>query len=370
MTKTKKIIIGVVAAAIVVAALILLLIYKGWLPSVGGDDNVAYVQKVSSLTGQTSTVDRYGGVIESQKAQTYKKDTSRDIEEVYVKIGDTVVVGSPLFKYDVRTSENNIASIKLDIEALNNEISYLQGQSNSTEIQLQISERQLEIKQKQADLARYEQEIANAEVRSEIAGIVKGVNASNDNDSADQAVVTITEIGEFRVKGKVSEQSISTISQGMPVIVRSRVDETQTWNGTISKIETEPATNQENEYGYYYSSGERSSSYPFYVSLEATVGLMLGQHVFIEPDYGQGSVTPKEGVWIDQSFVITEDEGNSFVWLSNNGRLAKRTVELGEMNMDDFTVEILSGLSLDDSIAWPDDTLKEGMKTKDISKAE
>lgn len=369
MTKTKKIIIGVVAAAIVVAALILLLIYKGMLPSVGGDGSVAYVQKVSSLTSQTITVDRYAGVIESQKAQTYKKDNSRDIEEVYVKLGDTVVVGTPLFKYDVRTSENNIASIKLDIEALNNEISYLQSQGTSTEIQLQISERQLEIKQKQADLARYEQEINNSEVKSEIAGIVKGVNASNDNDTADQAVVTITEIGEFRVKGKVSEQSISTISQGMQVIVRSRVDETQTWNGTISKIDTEPATNQENEYAYY-NSGERSSSYPFYVSLDATVGLMLGQHVFIEPDYGQGTTVQKEGVWIDQSFVITEDDGSSYVWLSNNNRLTKRTVELGEFDADQFTVEITSGLSIDDSIAWPDDTLKEGMKTKDISEAE
>ena len=367
MTKRKKIIIGIVAAVVLIAALILFFIYKGLVPSIGGGGEVAYVQQVSTITGYDLTVDRYAGVVESQTAINYKKDADRTIEEVYVKEGDTVSKGTALFKYDVRSSENNIASINLDIEGLTNEINYLKSQGNSTEITLQISERELEIKQKQADLKRYQQEIEQAEVHSEITGVVKAVNErGEDGNGNDQPVVVISETGEFRVKGKVSEQSISTLSNGLSVIVRSRVNENETWKGSISKIDTENTSNDGgNEYDFY-GGGERSTSYPFYITLESTVGLMLGQHVFIEPDYGQSDAGSKDGLWIDQSFVVFDDEGKAYVWAERNGKLDKRPIEVGQTDETDFTIKIESGLTKEDYIAWPDETLREGMKTADV----
>ena len=370
MTKKKKLIIGIVAAIILIAVLGLLAVYKGMIPSIGaGSGEVVYVQSVRGLTAMDFSVDRYGGIIESQKAITYKKDPDRKIESVFVKVGDMVTKGTPLFKYDVRSSENSIASIQLDIEALNNEISYLQSQGNSTEIQLQISERQLEIRQKQQDLKKYQQELEQSEVKSEITGVIKAVSETGqDANGMEQPIITMSETGEFRVKGKVSEQSIGTLIAGMPVIIRSRVNEDQTWTGVISKIESEPASNsQEN---MYYEGGDKATSYPFYVTLDSTVGLMLGQHVYIEPDYGQSEIKAKEGLWIDQSFVAYDDDGNPFAWVSRNGRLTKRALALGEMDDMDYTVEIVSGLSEDDLIAWPDETLQEGMKAQNIAEGE
>ena len=53
-----------------------------------------------------------------------------------------------------------------------------------------------------------------------------------------------------------------------------------------------------NNDGYYMgSSGTTATKYPFYISLDSTDGLMLGQHVYVEADYGQGDV--KEGLWLD-----------------------------------------------------------------------
>ena len=31
-----------------------------------------------------------------------------------------------------------------------------------------------------------------------------------------------------------------------------------------------------------------ASKYPFYVTLDSSDGLLMGQHVYIEPDHGQG----------------------------------------------------------------------------------
>ena len=71
----------------------------------------------------------------------------------------------------------------------------------------------------------------------------------------------------------------------------------------------------------------------------------------------------KEGVWIDSFYLGYDESGNSYVWLSDNGRLKKQTVETGEMDEMTSLVEITSGLDEDDYIAWPDETYTEGMKT-------
>ncbi|MBO4235508.1 MAG: HlyD family efflux transporter periplasmic adaptor subunit [Firmicutes bacterium] len=365
MSKTTKIIIAIILILVLLAGGYFA--WRKWGGSTGAVEDAIYMQKVSDLTSYSFSVDRYSGVVEAQKTQGYKCDPQRTVEEIYVAVGDEVKIGTPLFRYDVRTAENSIESIKLDIEGLSNEIEVLRSGGNSTEIQLQISERELEIRQKQAELERHQQEIDQAEVLSTIDGVVKAVSQEigKDSNGGDLPVVAVTETGEFRVKGKVSEQTIGSISPGMEVIIRSRVDENTTWAGKIGSIETEPASQNNN--GYYEESGEKSSVYPFYVQLDTTEGLMLGQHVFIEPDYGQSEIEIKEGIWLDMSFIAYDDAGNPFVWSAERGKTVKVPVELGEIDENTYTIQILSGLTEDSLITWPDETLEEGMKAIDIS---
>ena len=72
---------------------------------------------------------------------------------------------------------------------------------------------------------------------------------------------------------------------------------------------------------------QQSSSYPFYVTLDSADGLMLGQHVYIEPDFGQQEV--KEGIWLYGSYLVFEEE-TPYVWAADaDGRLKKCQVETG-----------------------------------------
>lgn len=370
MTKKRKITIAAICAALILIALAAFFILKGRGNTDSGDG--VYMQKISDLGGYNFSVDRFSGVVEAQKTQSFKKDPEKKVEEIYVKVGQEVKVGTPLFKYDVKETEHQIQSTNLDIEGLNNEIAVLRGAGGSTEIQLQISEKELEIRQKEAELEQYQQELDHAEVLSSINGIVKLVteDGSSNNSGEELPVVAITEMGEFRIKGKVSEQSISSLYPGMEVIVRSRVDESQIWKGSISTIETDPSggNNENSGYGFYDGeSTEKASSYPFYVNMDNTDGLMLGQHVFIEPDYGQSQEVIKEGLWIDMSFVVQEEDGTSYVWSSERGKVVKKVIETGEIDEENYTIEILSGLSEDDLIAWPDETIEEGMKAIELT---
>ena len=45
-----------------------------------------------------------------------------------------------------------------------------------------------------------------------------------------------------------------------------------------------------------------SSSYPFYVEMDSSEGLMLGQHVYIEMDYGQTDA--RDGLWLDEYYIV------------------------------------------------------------------
>ena len=93
----------------------------------------------------------------------------------------------------------------------------------------------------------------------------------------------------YRIKGTVNEMNVGSIIEGEPVIIRSRVDENQVWKGTMGSVDRESTNSQSssNAWGMMDASGDSqtsSTTYPFYVELQSSEGLMLGQHVYIEPD--------------------------------------------------------------------------------------
>ena len=105
-----------------------------------------------------------------------------------------------------------------------------------------------------------------------------------------------------------------------------------------------------------------SSKYPFYVKLEGKGdGLLMGQHVYIEPDYGQEDETDVNAINLP-SYFINDADGNPWVWAKNSkDKLEKRNLKLGEYNGETDTYPVLDGLTAEDYIAFPDDSLKAGM---------
>ncbi|MBS6510505.1 MAG: efflux RND transporter periplasmic adaptor subunit, partial [Clostridiales bacterium] len=106
-----------------------------------------------------------------------------------------------------------------------------------------------------------------------------------------------------------------------------------------------------------------ASKYPFYVELESSENLLMGQHVYIEPDLGQGA--QKEGIWLPSAYLMMEEE-KAFVYAANTwGKIEKRSVELGEYDETADSYEILKGVDLEDRIAFPEDFIKAGMGVTD-----
>ena len=210
--------------------------------------------------------------------------------------------------------------------------------------------------------------IASATVTAEMGGKVQKISDADNADSysysySDSSVyITILAEGDYRVKGSVNEQAVNLgmVYSGMPVIVYSRVDDSMMWKGMITEVDTSSKEDDGTESMYYYygsGSGE-SSSYTFYVELEHSEGLILGQHVYMEEDMGQDQ--KKDGLWLEE-YYLSEENGTYYVWRANDKNvIEKQAVTLGEYDEELFEYEILSGLTADDYIAYPQDSVFEG----------
>ena len=85
---------------------------------------------------------------------------------------------------------------------------------------------------------------------------------------------------------------------------------------------------------------------------------MLGQHLYIRLETEEGQTT---GIPIGSVFICYAEDGSAFVWAEAKGKLEKRTVTLGEYNPMTDAQEILSGISMEDYLAFPEEGCREGV---------
>lgn len=347
------------------------------------DQETVTVQSVSMITGTgaVGVVDRYAGLVVSGETAEIKKDEDKAVLEVYVEVGDMVEAGDLLFSYDTEALQLSLDKLYLEkesyentIQAAKSEIEELEKQkSNASSSQqlsytLQINSRQADIREAEYNLALKEREIVsmeealeNTDITTPLSGRVMTVNDEDSQDgSASQSFITVMDVSSYRIKGTINELNVYSLPEGTDVFIRSRMDDTQFWNGVVDSIDWEnPVTGNSSSYIYTDDDEMTSSSkYPFYVSLENTDGLILGQHVYIEPDYGQDSVSEL----MLPAYYIVDTDSSPWVWAAtDNGKLEKRTLTLGSYDETLDQYEILSGLSAQDYIAFPDDSLSAGM---------
>lgn len=406
-SKKKLALICGTAAVIVIAVVFFVIRNIG-----GTSEGKAYVESVREITGLGTAGganNRYTGTVDAEKSWKITLQSDLSVEKRYVNVGDQVKKGDKLFKYNTQELKLSKEKKELEQETLQNEItqltkdiksyqSDLKSASASEKIQLQtqiltaqttIKKDQYTIKSNKESIKLLEKNIKDATVKSKMNGLVKKVNASletsssddssddgsdsGDGSSDDSSYMTILAVGNYRIKGTVSETNVWSLNEGDPVIVRSRVDNSQTWKGTISSIKTDTTADDTSDSSSDYSdgytddessTGETASKYNFYVKLDNDKDLMMGQHVLIEQDNGQDE--QKEGMWLPSAY-IKKNNNKYYVWLDSHNKLKLHEIQVGEYdeNLDEY--EVKSGLKTSDYIACDDSTLKEGMKVTKVS---
>lgn len=356
------------------------------LAACGAGGEAVYVQSVSALSamGGIAPGDRFAGIVVSEHVAEIKKDGEKTIAELLVKEGDDVQEGTILFSYDTEELQLTLDKQKLELEQLNATIENYKSQIKDLEkdrnkasgteklqytvqiqsAQVDLKEAELKVKTKEAEVERSEEILDNADVLSPVTGRIQTISENGtDNMGNPLPYITIQQAGSYRIKGILGELQRGGITEGTRMRILSRTDSSQHWLGTVTLVDYENPTQQNgnNMYGMATDEMTTSSKYPFYLELDSTEGLILGQHVYIElaPETGELA-----GVPISMAFVAYEDDGTAYVWAENQGKLEKRSVVLGDMDEMTGMISVLEGLTMEDAIAFPDpEVCREGVAT-------
>ena len=361
LTGKKKVIF--IVCFILAVALIAAILH---MVSGGGKDsakNILYADKVSVITGNGSgTVNRFAGVVEAQDTLKISLSEGQKVKEIFVEKGQEVEPGTKLFEYDTEELAMTLEQGNLELEKIGNSISNLNSQiaalttekknapageqlsytTQIQELQTNVKQEEYNYKVKELEVNRTKKSLESSTVTSTIAGIIQEINPDPG----------------YRIKGKISEQNIGELQPGMDVTVRARNNQEEIWKGSVDVIDTEkPESSSQSEMYSGSDSSARATKYPFYVTLETSDGLMLGQHVYIEPGTGVNT----EGLHLMTAYIVDADGKEPYVWVANEkDRLEKRNVKLGAYDEEQDTWEITEGLKETDYIVWPDGECKEG----------
>lgn len=340
--------------------------------------SVSNVGEMQEVTGN-GVWNRYVGVAETKNEWEMAFQPEKEVMEWYVEEGQEVTEGTVLFQYDTTKIQENLAQSQLDLDTIVNEKQNLneqlaalekakkeaeKGEQVSYDIevlntQASLKAKELEEINKVAEIASLQNSMDTSTITSPIAGVVQSMNKTGEKKrrtGETEPLISIVGMGSVRIKGLVNELNVSDLKTEDAVIIRSRADENVIWKGKITEIDTQTPLKSMGTNDY-----SSSTQYPFYIELEHNEGLMIGQHVLIELDYGQEE--RKKGIWLDEFMMVTFDDA-AYVWADNgNGLLEKKKILLGEYDKDRRQYEIQSGLSQSDWIAFPEEDLEEGMPT-------
>lgn len=345
------------------------------LMSSSGYESKAAVTRVGDIhTAESFLSNRYSAVIESQEIVSVDSDIEKKVKTVFVKVGDEVKKGDKLFEYDIEDMSFRLDQSKLELEqaeaeikSYNDQIATLEKEyKNSTKnrrlsLENQIEATKLNLKKAEyskdsltKDISKLENSLKSAVVKASVNGTIRTVD-----DPTAEAYITITSSGDLRVKATVSEGHIKDFSVDDKLTIRSRTDERVTWTGAVVSIDTaKPIV------GSSANSLDVTTKYPVYISLDSTDGLLIGQHVTVEKYIDLSR--ENEGLWVD-AYYICDIDSAPYVWVDEGGVLMQRSVKLGEYHDDTLRYNIESGVTENDYIAFPTESLYEGMMTSRYS---
>lgn len=262
----------------------------------------------SSEILELGSVNRFAGVVTTSGETKIEKNASQTVSHIAVSAGDTVTVGQVLFSYDGTEAQNNYDKAAIELEQLRlSQNSYMSqkaelqsekayaGADEQLAYTVQIQELDTTIRETAYNISLKEKEVeklgadlSSLDVKAPSDGKIQSINPDGGTDASGNPLpfMVLVRTNAYQVQALINEENIYDLSVGNPVIVRSRTSE-QIWSGHVSEIAFDsPAQSQSGGYDSFSTDSSSSTKYPVYVELDSSDGLMLGQHVFIEPGEG------------------------------------------------------------------------------------
>ena len=376
--------------------------------------------KIDSLTVQdavnnskkTSLV--LSGEVVANNSSKVKIDPSKgEVKEVFVKNGDTVTQGQPLFsyvtsqeltaqsaQYDAQAKANGITtaqtSASIKWETYNRKLASLNALKNkynsSKDESLldQIKSAEDELAQALSDAKTADNEVTNAQIEAEkaqvtaqtesdrmkydtvtadTAGTITSMNEDLPTQSKakkeEETFIEIMDKSKTLVKGTVSEFDREKLSVGQRVDVVDRKDPKKRWSGTVTQVGTLTTANAGNSNGgNKQQENPNQGKFPYTVELDQGGEMpLVGSHSYVNvvenaPEAGK--------VVVNKAYTFSKN-GKTYVWKVEGKKVKMKEVKTKKVS--DRLVEITEGLTMQDTISTPREGMKDGMEVGQNVKA-
>lgn len=218
----------------------------------------------------------------------------------------------------------------------------------------------LDIRQSDLKIAQVQKSLDNQEVKSTVTGIVKSVGDPEKGQADGKPFLVVESTEGLYVQGSLSEMMLSDIKEGQ-VLQGTSYESGIPFEAEIREISTYPTDSQ----GGYWGGNSNASYYPFTAYIAEGMGLRNNENVGFTATVGNQSA--EEDLYVQKAFVREED-GKHYVYVAGeNQRLERREIEAGR-TVDGYSIEIKSGLTNEDMIAFPyGKDVKPGAKTKEAT---
>ncbi len=281
---------------------------------------------------------------------------------------DAMIVSASERGYVYLANEENSANaspiagalglIESDAQMTKEEISAMikSEEANLVSLRLDLRESLLDIKAAEAA-------VSEGTVLAYMNGIVKKVGNKDQVNNDGTPFLMVTSEDGLYVKTYITEKLYGKVRPGDTIDVMSW-DSGQSFTCRVRDISIYPDTGP--------NSGENptSSRYPMTATFTAGSGeAKNGEWVMVTIDpsklSGGESMTDSMGMMFLYEAFVREEDGRYYVMKrGGDGLLVKQFIEIGRISGDGY--EILSGLTLDDYVAFPyGKEVKEGAKTRE-----
>jgi HlyD family secretion protein len=344
---------------------------------------------------KTKTVS--GRVGQSHSETIYLNATKGSIQEIFVKVGETVTKGQKLFSYEGSTvaaelgqaevnkklAETSVTQMKEQITSLEQDIREAESTNttdttnrtnttnttNTTDAvdSANIATKAIAIQSLQAELNKAKAELRTAVLKvekntlqaeklkaeietltviSNTAGVISNLNQNvgqgfRAKENQQLAIMQIASNDPFQIEGKLTEAEKAKISSGQSITVTSKVVANKKWKGKIAEV---------SDYPTYKTTAKKDKDiqqetipyYSFKASIDSQKGLYPGYNTTLDV-----IVQSKQLLAVPETSIMGFGK-STYVYVQKKGKIQKQKVETG--HNEGKWVAILKGLKEEDKL--------------------
>ena len=207
----KKVVAAIISAAILISAVAGVSVFKYQTAKAAGEGTIATVQPVK--TDLQKTLSATGTIISAEESGQFASVSGTyPIEEVYVKVGDTVKKGDPLYKLDMTSMQQQLSYQQ---QALNiqNEQNQIAAETAAKSLEDAMTNGAIEVNNANTSLAQKQQDLQKA--KDDVASLkrtISSVESRMKEEEADTAALSAENEG-YKATLKSTEETIKSLER-------------------------------------------------------------------------------------------------------------------------------------------------------------